>query len=183
MHIENKTDAATYSSDFSGNAAVLRCRDQKINVHPQWIQQTLREDGFACNKFRLSCGMQYATWLIGQNRTREALIIFSDLTAEAPDSAICASAWYWLALEAHSTGDTEFRNHCAHKVFASLPSSPIQNEEWKLLLKASLILKEFQIIPIDPSLSGYGLRLIEKVCREIFADLALMPKDAWAYEI
>jgi len=150
---------------------------------PAWLENAWRDDAFICEQFRVNCGIAYARWLITQQRTSDALIIFSDLSVQAPNHIACAHAWYWLALEAQKSGDLTFRNECAHHLSLIAHSGSTFGEEWKFTIKAELLLHGYEQTVSNPLFCGFGTDLIGKVQAEIEENLAMLPSETWSNTI
>ncbi len=82
----------------------------------------------------------YYEEVIRNGRSPEALEAFRWIITENPTKAGCAAAYYWLALEAHRSGDFPNRNRFADSLLLCNVHTEVTFDRWMYEAKALLLL-------------------------------------------
>lgn len=94
-------------------------------------------------------GVPYGVQLMRRGAQTEAFEIFERMTRSAPSHALCARAWYWLALREWKRGNYDKAHQYAEKIRLAQGTRIGLLEEWELDAKALFILADMDAQGID----------------------------------
>ena len=152
-------------------AYVLESRyDEAEPFARQWIQ-----DPATPPTGRAQVGIPYGQWLVQNRRMDEAFALFERLLAEAPTHPLCALAWYWKALQAHSRQDIDERGRCLKCLRMATGDRGGLMQTKDIRIKALLLQANLVVDQVDCRLAGCTPDLLETMRLHVLQDLHRLP--------
>lgn len=116
----------------------------------------------------------YYEELIFRKSVAESLDAFRWIVTENPTRAQCATAYYWLALDAlYSGNNAEALRHCQSLLVAN-QHTEITYDQWMLEAKARLLLSKIERTAFTSQATQFDETWIEKARDELHRHLALL---------
>jgi tetratricopeptide (TPR) repeat protein len=117
-------------------------------------------------------GIPFARRLMEGIEPAAALDLFTRMTRQAPQHALCAWAWYWLALDAFRLGDSKRSKEFARNIRMVQGVHPGTLDQWNLDARALLLLADLDPSRIDAQAVNYDVALLKGQMEQISSDLA-----------
>ena len=121
-------------------------------------------------------GIPFARRKMAAGKSTESLALFARLARTAPSHALCAWAWYWLALDARRRNDAAKSKEYARNIRAAQGVPLGMLNEWHLDARALLLLADLDPARIDVQAVNYDAPLLEEQMKQISTDLARLAR-------
>lgn len=115
--------------------------------------------------------LPYYEELIHQGSPGESLEAFRWIVTENPTQSGCASAYYWLALDAYDRADHAEVSLLCDRLLAANPHTEITHDQWMLEAKARLLLADLDSHAIPLQEVRFDAAWLEKARKEILHHL------------
>lgn len=118
----------------------------------------------------------YYEELILRRSSAESLEAFRWIVTENPTKAGCATAYYWLALDAYRRKETTSTRTFCEALLASNPHTEVTYDQWMLESKARLLLADLNPSAIPAQESRFDPAWMEKAARQLRYHLTLLER-------
>jgi len=118
----------------------------------------------------------YYEELILRRSSAESLEAFRWIVTENPTKVGCATAYYWLALDAYRRKETASTRTLCEALLASNPHTEVTYDQWMLESKARLLLADLNPSAIPAQESRFDPAWMEKAARQLRYHLTLLER-------
>lgn len=116
----------------------------------------------------------YYEQLILKGQIAEGLDAFRWIVTENPTRAGCAKAYYWLALEAYSTSNSEEVTRLCQALLLSNTHTEITSEQWDLEAKAHLLQEDLEPSRVPASAAHLNEKFVSRALSSIHRHLQII---------
>ena len=146
------------------------CRTDRLSEAGQ-LAQTLLGDRAIPREALPTVLMPYYESLIVQGRAAEALDAFRWMVTENPTKAGCATAYYWLALDAYRNGDQPELLRLCDSLLISNAHTEVTFDKWLFEARARLLLADFDVHRVSGQAVNFDAAFLEKAADTLGEDL------------